>query len=212
MSKRPNGETTNSSRRLHDDVALSEIELYDEVLSAVAAHDGERVEELLGPGSYLPDRMTVSIYIADESIHAQVEVAVEQWLNSAGVYIFGRGEPVMGSWFKRIQASIAKAAVTPAGREAALTATHIADTRLVQAQDAYVTATLLQNVGPVLQALQPTKDAVVRAGALLIVKIDWAVQVHQLTAVQQAILDHQPNLVASPKEIAAALQLHGPAV
>lgn len=103
MSKRPNGETTDSSRRdegkvdLHDDVALSEIELYDEVLSAVAAQDGARVEELLGPGSYLPDRMAVSIYIADESIHAQVEAAVEQWLNSARVSIFGRGESVIGS-------------------------------------------------------------------------------------------------------------------
>jgi hypothetical protein len=51
----------------------------------------------------------------------------------------------------------------------------------------------------------------VRAGALLIVKIDWVVQVHQLTAAQQAILDHQPHLVASPKEIAAALQLSDPA-
>ena len=58
-----------------------------------------------------------------------------------------------------------------------------------------------------MQALQPTKDAVVRAGALLIVKIDWVVQVHQLTAVQQAILDHQVTLVASPTEIIAALQL-----
>jgi hypothetical protein len=34
-----------------------------------------------------------------------------------------------------------------------LTAAHVADSRLVQAQDAYVTATLLQNVAPVLQAL-----------------------------------------------------------
>jgi hypothetical protein len=35
----------------------------------------------------------------------------------------------------------------------------------------------MKNVGPALQALQPTKDAIVRAGALLIVKIDWVVQV-----------------------------------
>ena len=72
--------------------------------------------------------------------------------------------------------------------------------------------TLLQNVGPVLQALQPTKDAVVRAGALLIVKIDWVVQVHQLTAAQQALLDHRPGLAASPMEIIAALRLLDPAV
>jgi hypothetical protein len=51
-------------------------------------------------------------------------------------------------------ASMKKAAGTPAAREALLTAAHIADSHLVQAQDAYVTSALLQNVGPVLQALQ----------------------------------------------------------
>jgi hypothetical protein len=156
------------------------------------------------------DTMPVSIYLADEDIHEQVEAAVERWLTTADVFVDGRGEPVMGSWFRGMTASLAKAVETPAGHEALLTAVHVADSRLVQAQDAYVTATLLQNVGPVLQALQPTKDAVVRAGALLIEKVDWAVQVHQLTAAQQAILDHRPQLAASPTEIISALQLPSP--
>jgi hypothetical protein len=148
----------------------------------------------------------VSIYLANEGIHEQVETAVEQWLATADLSINTRGEPVIGSWFRLLAASLKKAAKTPAAREALLTATHVADSHLTQAQDAYVTATLLQNVGPVLQALQPTKDAVVRAGALLIVKVDWVVQVYQLTAAQQAILDHRPHLAASPKEIITALE------
>jgi hypothetical protein len=105
-----------------------------------------------------------------------------------------------------MKAIISGAVRKPAAREALLTAVHVADSRLVQAQDAYVTATLLQNVGPVLQALQPTQDAVVRAGALLIVKVDWVVQVFQLSAAQQAILDHRPQPAASPKQIIDALQ------
>jgi hypothetical protein len=120
------------------------------------------------------------------------------------------GEPVMGGWFRSIKAVVKSAVSTPVGQEALLTAVHVADSRLVQAQGAYVTATLLHNVAPVLQALQPTKDAVVRAGALLIVKVDWVVQVHQLTAAQQAILDHRQQLAASPTEIIAALQLTEP--
>jgi hypothetical protein len=47
----------------------------------------------------------------------------------------------------------------------------------------------------------------VRIGALLIVKIDWTVQVIQLTAVQQATLDHRPQLSSSPQEIVPALNL-----
>jgi hypothetical protein len=150
--------------------------------------------------------ISISIYLGDEDIHAQVEAAVEQWLTTANVSIDTRGEPVIGSWFRSFVASLKVAVKTPAGREALLTATHIADSRLVQAQDAHVTSTLLQNVGPVLQALQPTKDAVVRGGALLIVKVDWVVQVYQLTAAQQAILDHLPHLATSPTEIMTALQ------
>jgi len=143
----------------------------------------------------------VSIYLADEGIHDSVETAVEQWLATANVSIDRRDRPVIGSWFRRIEARVKTAAKTPAGREA----------RPTGARDASVTAILLQNVGPVLQALQPTKDAVVRAGALLIVKVDWAVHVYQLTAVQQTILDHhRPLLAASPAEIIAALQLTDP--
>ena len=48
---------------------------------------------------------------------------------------------------------------TPAGQEVLLTGLHKADTVAYQIQDAQVTAMLLQSVGPVLQALQPTKDA-----------------------------------------------------
>ena len=109
--------------------------------------------------------------------------------------------------FRQMTASLAKAVKTPAARDALLTAVHAADSHLIQSQDAYVTATLLQNAAPVLQALQPTRDAVIRTGALLIIKADWAVSVHQLTAVQQAILDHQPHLTAAtPKEVIMALE------
>ena len=146
--------------------------------------------------------MPISIYLADEGIHEQVEMAAERWLATANVLIERWDKPIIGSWFRRMLA-------TSLGREAVLTATHIADSRLVQTQDAYVTSTLLQNVAPVLQALQPTKDAIVRAGALLIVKVDWVVQVYQLTAAQQAILDHRPQLASSPREIISALELTG---
>jgi hypothetical protein len=64
---------------------------------------------------------------------------------------------------------------------------------------------MMQNLGPVLGSLQPTKDAVIRVGALLIVKVEWTVAVHQLTAAQQLLLDHQPQLLTSPHDILAAL-------
>ena len=68
----------------------------------------------------------------------------------------------------------------------------------------------MHNLPPLLGALQPTKDAVIRTGALLIVKVDWTVNVLQLTAAQQLLLDHRPQLASTPHEIVAALNLVPP--
>lgn len=151
--------------------------------------------------------MPVTIYLSDERNHRQVEAAVEDLLAVIGMQVQVRDDPIVGSWFRRMWATLKEGMRSPAAQEAALVAAHVADTRLVLAQDAAVTATLLQNLGPVITALQPTKDAVVRVGALLIVKVDWIVHVFQLTAAQQAQLDHRPQLAASPREIIAALNL-----
>ena len=158
-----------------------------------------------GSGSVLP----ISIYLSDERIHEEVEAAVDDWIAGASLVIEERDEPIIGSWFRRVRAGVKQAVHTPAAQDALLTAAHAVDTRMVLAQDAAVTATLLHGVAPVIASLQPTKDAVVRAGAVLIVKIDWVVQVHQLTAAQQVVLNHQPQLLSSPTAIIAALQLNG---
>jgi hypothetical protein len=39
------------------------------------------------------------------------------------------------------------------------------------------------------------------------VKVDWVVNVFQLTAAQQVLLDHRPQLATSPHEIIACLNL-----
>jgi superfamily II DNA or RNA helicase len=157
--------------------------------------------------SAVPETLPVSVYLSDEAGHEQVITAVEDLLATAGLLLEDRDEPVIGSWFQRMRASAKQAVTSPVARDAALTAVHVADTRLTLAQDAQITATLLQNLAPVITSLDHTKDAVIRVGALLVVKIDWTVQVAQLTAAQQATLDHRPQLSSSPQEIVAALQL-----
>jgi DNA-binding response OmpR family regulator len=150
---------------------------------------------------------SVTIYLGDEAAHEQVQAAVEELVRTAGWEITDRDEPVLGSWFRRFGARTRAAASSDLARDAAATAAHALESRLVLAQDATVTATMMQNLGPVLGALQPTRDAVIRVGALLIVKVDWIVAVHQLTAAQQLMLDHQPQLLTSPHDILATLHL-----
>lgn len=159
--------------------------------------------------TWLADAGTVpvTVYLSDEASHAQIEQAVEELLATAGLAVTDRGEPVVRSWFRRMTARAQPGLQSPMAQDAALTVVHAVDSRLVLAQDAEVTARLLQNLGPVIASLQPTKDAVLRIGALLLVKVDWSVSVFQLTAAQQARLDHHPQLASTPREIVAALQL-----
>jgi hypothetical protein len=55
--------------------------------------------------------MSVSIYLAEEPIHAQVEAAVEAWLASAGLAVDERDPPGLGSWFRRLRAGVKRASI-----------------------------------------------------------------------------------------------------
>jgi tetratricopeptide (TPR) repeat protein len=151
--------------------------------------------------------LPITVFLSDAACHEQVQAAVNDLLESAGLEIYYRGNPRIGSWFQSMRAGLKTVPASPALREAAIAATHAAESRLVLAQDATITATLLQNLGPVIGALQPTRDAVLRLGALLIIKVEWIVAVYQLTAAQQLYLDHHPSLACSPQTIITALAL-----
>lgn len=138
----------------------------------------------------------VTIYLSEGAAHAQVEAAVEQLIATAGLVVASREHPVEGSWYRKLWV-----------REAAVTALGVAESRLVQQQDAHVTTMYMQKLPDLITALQPTKDAVVRVGAFLVVKVDWAVYVHQLTQEQQLRLNHSPELATAPREILVALGL-----
>jgi hypothetical protein len=179
-------------------------EVRSHLLAAISA-----IEQLKAPNRDARRIFPVTIYLTDGSIHDQVELAVEQLLRLAGLRIIERGEPVAGSWYRRLSATLDAAARSSKGQEAILSAAHAADARFFLRQDAELTTLLLQNLGPVIIALQPTKDAVVRAGALLIVKADWVVAVHQLTPRQQLMLDHAPDLETAPHQVLKALGIAG---
>jgi hypothetical protein len=164
-------------------------------------------EQAAAKKSQVQTTLPITIYISDESAHEQVEGAVEDLLTAAGAHIEHRDDPIRGSWSRRMRAKIRILLDSPVGNEAKNLTLHAAETRLVHAQDAAVTATLLQNLGSVLVAVQTTKEAVIRTGALLIVKIDSTLVVHQLTPAQQLQLDHQPQLAWSPHQILSALEI-----
>jgi anti-anti-sigma factor len=153
--------------------------------------------------------MPVTIYLSDEAVHEQVEAEVEALLAFAGLEIDDRDEPVIGSWYRRMQARLkaASTSASPLAREAAMTAAHAAEAKLVLGMDAEIAARFMENLGPLIVSLQPTKDAVIRLGAVLLLKVDWVVTVHQLTPAQQFKLDHDVAVPTTPLELIEAIRL-----
>ena len=128
--------------------------------------------------------LPVTIYLSDGGIHPKVEEAVTALLANAHLRIADRDEPIIGSWFRRMRASAAHSELT---NKTFVSVLHAADGQIDLDQGAAVTASLLQNLPLVLAALHLTKDAVLRVGPVLVVKVDWQVTVAQLTEAQQAV-------------------------
>ena len=146
----------------------------------------------------------VTIYLSEDDGHEQVQTAVEDLLRTAGWQIVHHDDPVAGSWFRRMWAQfglVAGSMATIAG--------HRVESEQVRWPDADMTATMLRHVGPVITALQPTRNAVIWAGAVLIMKVNGVVSVRELTIDQRAWLTRQPALVTAPEDLAAALRLDG---
>lgn len=152
-----------------------------------------------------PD-LSVTIYLADGRTHDQVEAAVEEALVSAGLVVTERQAPTVGSWRRDLRARLREAAKTPAGKEMLAIGLHALDQRVALDKDADITEKLMRNLGSVITALQPEQNAVVRMGAVLVVKANGVLTVLQLTAAQQLLLNHRTQLLTSPLDLLAALE------
>lgn len=160
-------------------VAFDEPGLVDRILNSLRRLDS-------GPAAEV-DSIPVSIHLSDSYGCEQVEAAVVELLASVGVEIVGRDNPVLDSWFRRLWARHADSEVATAmntGRDA---------------------ANMMHNLGPVISSVQPYEEVVIRAGALLVVKIGPRLTVQQLTPAQQFRLDHQPELAYSPELVLSTL-------
>ena len=60
------------------------------------------------------------------------------------------------------------------------------------------------NLGPVITSLQPIREAVVRLGPLLIVKVNGMPSIYPLTPPQRELLNRRPELAAARRDTDSA--------
>jgi hypothetical protein len=146
-----------------------------------------------------------AIYLSDGRDHEAIERALEQVLNVAEIQIVDRFLPRLGSWSRTVRLRL------PWGSDAPV----VDQIRSIRAEDSSAkviseTSVYLTGLTPLIVALQASRDAeaVIHAGALLIVKVNESIVVHQLTSDQRRHLSQNPSLSERPREILEALSIH----
>lgn len=190
-----------------DRVALDEIELYAEILSAVAASDrpltkGE-LDTVLGVQPKRQVTIPVAIYLATEDNHETVESALMLVLNTFGFEIVRTDSPIHGSWFRTFIGSAKELAADPEVEKRLIKVERAIDMRLLLADQANIDAAQGDAVAKLLTALESTENALIQIGSVLLIKVEGVPLVRNLSQRELAYMEQNPALFRDP---AATLQ------
>ncbi len=197
----------------HEDPALDEIELYTDVLAAVAASDGPlpqaELDKALGIRVIRPDghrMIAVNIYLDTEAGHEAVEEAVSLILDSIGFEIERRYPPRIASWFMSMFASAKQFLSTPEAEKQFQKLERALDMRLLLSDQAKIDSAQSDAVSKLLFALSNTQNALIQIGSVLLIKIDGVPIVRNLSQYELAYLETHPTLLSEPVKALQQLQ------
>jgi hypothetical protein len=204
------GRTDTRKPRAHDTTALDEIELYAEVLSAVAAADHpltpEELDEVLGLPPKPRIAFPVAIYLAIEDDHEMVEQALMLVLKAFEFEIVYSDPPVRGSWFRRFIGSARELASDPGVEKRLIKVERAIDMRLLLTDQANIDAAQGDAVAKLLMALENTHDALIQIGSVLLIKVDDVPVVRNLSQRELAYMEQNPALFRDPSATLQELQ------
>jgi CspA family cold shock protein len=151
----------------------------------------------------LVGQVPVSIYLEDEAASPEIEAAVREVLQEAGLKVDFDYPPVLGSWFKRMIAR-ADDEISGAGLDGvANKALRAVELEQLQRRQAAVNETNLNAVANLIEKLEKTRAAVIQIGSILIVKTESELRVRELTLEELRYLEANPVLRHDPAGAAA---------
>ena len=188
-------------------MALDEIELYAEVLSAVAAADHplstEELDEILGVSLKRQVTIPVAVYLAVGDDHEMVEQALVLVLKAFGFEVIRADSPIYGSWFRTFIGSAKELAADPEVEKRLIKIERAVEMRLLLADQAKIDAAQGDAVAKLLKSLENTQDALIQIGSVLLIKVNGVPVVRNLSQRELAYMEQNPALFRDP---AATLQ------
>jgi anti-sigma B factor antagonist len=143
------------------------------------------------------------IYLSDERDHEAVEDAVRAVVAAFGLEIVHADQPEVGSWYRNFIIRFTRAWERTTKEEQFVKLSRALDIQLLHKHQAEVDATRGAAVAGLIKSLEGTPRALVLVGSVLLVKVDGAMVVRNLTPMELAHWERNPALFRDP---AAALQ------
>lgn len=137
----------------------------------------------------------ISIFLDDGRDHEAVEKALTEFLARQSFEVFGHEPPIIGSWFRRFWARARQetAHLTPARLSAE--AERKVRLEVFDKDQAAVDNLVATGMAAVITALQGEENACVRAGAILVLKVDGRLYSTTLFQYQLAWLEREQHQV-----------------
>ncbi|MFC0429963.1 hypothetical protein [Kutzneria buriramensis] len=158
------------------------------------------------PGQHERVDVDVSVYLDVEEAADPVESVLVTVLRKYGFQVHSWGEPIRSSWFRRMRVSINKARQHELTRRLAGDLSRAVELRAVDQAQAQVDAAQGDVVAKLLTALASTSAAAIQIGSVLLIKVDGVPMVRNLTQLELAHLQRNPDLVRDPAACLSALQ------
>ena len=156
-----------------------------------------------------PRKVPVVVYISNEQDAEAVEEAVGQVLESFGMEVVVRKDPVHGSWYRKLTARTKDAVSKPEFQDRLAKMERALDMQVLLRGQAQIDAAQGTTVAQLISSLNNTPNATIQIGSVLLIKIDGVLAIRNLTQVELAHLERHPDLLKSPTVILEELKVAG---
>jgi len=146
------------------------------------------------------------IYLSEERDHQAVQEAVAALADAFGLDIVYAYPPVAGSWFREFLLRLRNSGQLPTKEEQFVKLARTLDLHLLHKPQAEIDTAEANAVAALIQSLQHTPRAIVQAGSVLMVKVDEALVVRNLTQLELAHWERNPALFSDPASALKELQ------
>ncbi|GLY64938.1 hypothetical protein Atai01_15570 [Amycolatopsis taiwanensis] len=155
------------------------------------------------PGDiYLP----ISVFLSSEANASEVELALVDLLDEAGIDITGSMPPIISSWLGLMLGRLKNWATSSQAEEVLARIERAVEVRLLDQPQADVDVKQADAVARLMSALDKQESACIQVGSLFLIKVDGTVIVRNLTPSEMSFLSDHPTALATPRQVLSALE------